>query len=81
MLTLSRYAHHDDDEHDARLNGFEAGWSHANYVEAYGWSADSQMPDRYRRVSGVWRDAYQEGKDEFEAQTENEEIYGHDWRG
>lgn len=78
--SITRYAHHTDHEHEARQNGFNAGWDHANYVNAYGATEDTSLPDRFSDVAEVWREAYQEGKDEFAASEEDEAIYGHDWR-
>lgn len=79
--TVYRHAYHSDHEHEARENGFNAGWDHANFVDAYGQTTDTEMPDRFKDVPDVWQEAYGDGKAEFENAQNDEEMYGHDWHG
>lgn len=85
--TIARWAHHTDAEHAARENGFNAGWSHANYTEAYGEDrhyAGPEVPDRFRHEEDVWLEAFQEGEDAFVCDVEDGEIVDlyrvdHEW--
>lgn len=84
IATITRYTHHTDVEHEARVHGYAAGWDNANYVEAYGEDEcyeGPEVPDRFRHQENVWLEAFQEGEDEFAATVEDEFMYGHDWTG
>jgi len=81
MSTIYRDANHTDHEHEAREHGFNRGYDHANYVDTYGWTQEPKLPERFADVADVWRNAYQEGKEDFAATQEEEDIYGHDWKG
>ncbi|TDC92369.1 hypothetical protein E1161_13435 [Saccharopolyspora aridisoli] len=79
MGTVYRDFRHSDHEHEARENGFNAGYDQANYVDAYGPTPETEMPERFAEVAQIWTDAYEEGKDDFETVQSAEEMYGHDW--
>lgn len=76
LPTIARHFSHTDHEHCARLNGFEAGYDHANYVEGCGPTPDTELPVRFADVAEVWVDSYQEGKDAFVCDVEDGEIVG-----
>lgn len=79
LSTITRYAHHTDAQHEAREHGYNAGWDHANYAEAYGAderSTGPEVPPRFRHEKDVWLEAYQEGEDAFVADVEGGEIVG-----
>jgi hypothetical protein len=80
VITVYRDASHTNLEHAARADGYTAGWRHQNFVTAYGPTPDTTLPDRFRDVEAVWRDAYREGQDDFDAEWADAEAYGHDWR-
>ena len=79
--TVHRVMGETDAEHRARLDGFEAGWRHQNFVTAYGPTPDTKVPTRFRDLDDVWHEAYQAGRDDFTSSWEEAESYGHDWRG
>lgn len=81
MSTVYRDMHHTDHEHAARVNGFGAGYDHANYVDNVTSMPDATVPSEYADVAAVWDEAYQDGKDDYAATEEDEATYGHDWRG
>ena len=78
--TVYRYAGDTDHEHAARVDGFDAGFTHQNYVTAYGPTAESTCPTRFGDVAEHWLEAYEQGKDEYDALDADAEAYGHDWR-
>lgn len=80
MRTIYRDANATDREHAARVDGFHAGYAHRNFTTAYGPAPDVTLPDRFRDVADVWRDAYAEGVDAYDADWEDAEAFGHDWR-
>jgi hypothetical protein len=78
--TVYRHVDDTDHEHAARVDGFDAGWRHQNFVTAYGPTTDTTVPTRFEDVADVWRTAYEEGQDDFTSSWEEAESYGHDWR-
>lgn len=80
MRTVHRDARHTDREHVARVDGFDAGYRHRNFTTAYGPAPDTTLPEQFADVADVWRAAYAEGIDEFDADLEDAEAFGHDWR-
>lgn len=72
---------HSDAQHEARQAGHSAGWDHANFVGAYGPTADSEPQGQYEAHADIWREAYAEGVAAYEALREDELMYGHDWTG
>lgn len=82
MSTIYRIHNYSDHEHAARVDGFNAGYSHANYAENVDPnSPDTTMPEEFADVADFWQSGYEEGKDDYAANEEEEETYGHDWRG
>jgi hypothetical protein len=67
-------------EHAARADGYTAGYAHQNYVTAYGPTPGTTLPDRFADVAAVWHDAYQDGRDDYDAELADAEAFGHDWR-
>ncbi len=76
-----RDASHTDAQSEAYAAGHSAGWDHANFVEAYGATEDSEPQGQYEAHADIWREGYAEGVSAFEALQDDEATYGHDWRG
>jgi hypothetical protein len=72
MSDIYRIHTDSDREHAARENGFNAGYAHANYAD----NVNPDVPD-----TDSWQSGYEEGKHDYAASEEEEEMYGHDWRG
>lgn len=55
-------------EQEATEIGLSRGWSHANYVEAYGGDKDEEpeVPARFASVPTYYTAAYAEGVERFE---------------
>jgi hypothetical protein len=82
MSTIYRIHTDSDREHAARVAGIHAGYSHANYAENVNPNTpDTTMPEEFADVADSWQSGYEEGKDDYAASQEEEEMYGHDWRG
>lgn len=79
VSTIYRYATHSDHEHAARVDGINAGYGNAEYVNGHGTL--TRMPQQFADVAAVWLEAYWEGKDDYYALHEEEKMYGHNWRG
>jgi hypothetical protein len=73
MTLPPRQGCHTEHEHQAYQAGFESGWEHANYVEAYGWVADTEPNPIYRDHLPVWQSGYDEGVFQFVDQFEADE--------
>jgi hypothetical protein len=68
-----RQMHHTDQEHEAYQAGYESGWTHANYVEAYGYEPDDEPSSRYQQHLAEWRSGYDEGVYQFTMQSEDDD--------
>lgn len=57
-----------DQDHAAEMAGRNAGWMHANYVEAYGTGdgAPTECPLYFADSVTFWQAGYDEGKELFE---------------
>jgi hypothetical protein len=62
----------DQHELEATSHGFESGWIHADYVEAYGLMRTPDVPDRFQDVASYWLAGFGEG---FYAYTDYEAQY------
>jgi hypothetical protein len=70
----AQWIKHTDAQHEARVSGYSAGWDHANFVEAYGPTADTEVPVYYEAYADIWQEAYNDGIEDFETEEADDEA-------
>ena len=65
-----------DRDREAYALGFDRGWKHAAFVDAYGTTPDPETPDRFTGNAAMrWEQGYGDGKDRFaQVQDESEDF-------